>query len=198
MAAHLFKFLKCTSPDSVRYMPLCSLITSIPRKRSNPSNRLSTTRTSTIMGQTCSRPNLILLYPQHFRVLPSAVNTPTSFCLHHRHTGLLTSVCEHPESTRAMHSRLLTNRFIADNFRFFTCSGRRLALMPSHLSVFSWNSNEMCPIPSHQKHHFLWPNFCTLSDPSGCTLVQFLTIRLGPLVADNCAIAWFSKENFCI
>ena len=115
-----------------------SLIASIPRSISNPSNHLSITRTSTITGRVCSSPSLILACWRHFRDLPSAVSTPT-FCLHWRHTTLLTSVYEHPESARAMHSRLSTTTFTTSNCWFFTCSGRRLALMPSLLWCFPGN-----------------------------------------------------------
>ena len=133
MVAHLFGFPKCASPDLVRYMPPSSLITSIPRSRLNPTNHPSMTWTSTITGRACSRSSFILPYPWHLRVLPLAVNAPTSSCLHCQHTALLTSVCEHPESTRAVHSCPLTSTFTTDDCRFFPCSEIRLVLMPSPL-----------------------------------------------------------------
>ena len=130
------------SPSSCRYISLamCSLITSIPSSRSSLSNRPSTIRTSTITGQACSRPSLILLYPWHFRVLLSVVSIPTSFSLHRQHMALLTSICEHPESTRAVHSHLLTSTFTTAiaGFSLAWQEGWRWRLLPFGVSLARW------------------------------------------------------------
>ena len=130
------------------------------------------TRTLTITGRAGSRPSLILPYPQHFRVLPTVVSTPTSFCLHRQHTALLTSVCEDPESTRAKHSRLSTSTFTTGNsFSLSWEVGWCWRLLPL---VFPWHSDEMCPILLHRKHCCSRLNFHATSDPSSRTVFHHM------------------------
>ena len=114
-----------------------------------------------------TRSSLILLYPWHFRVLLLAVSTPTS-CVYRWHTALLTSVCEHPESTRAMHSRLSISTFTTGNCRFFTCSERRLALAltPSPLQCFTGTLMK-------------WAQFRCIKNTVVCS--QISVLRLTPL-----------------
>ena len=147
-----------------RWTHLSSLIALILRRRSKLNYHPSTTRTYLTS-------NLILLYPQHFRVLLSAGSTPTSFCLQKQHTTLLTSVCEHPEPTRAVYFCPSTNTFMVDNFLGFTCL-RRLALTSPPLGHLPWHSDVMCPSPLHVFHTQL----CNLSE-SPC--IQSFTIWLG-------------------
>ena len=91
-------------------------------------SRQSTTRTSAFTDWTCLTPYLILSYPWHFRVLLSAVSTPTAYCLQKWHTTLLTGIYKHPESIRAVHSHLSTNTGGGGIFLVFTYLGRRLVL----------------------------------------------------------------------
>ena len=191
MVAHLFRFPKHTSPDLVRWTPLNSLIASIPRSRTNPSICPSTTRTSTITGQAHSRPNLIL--GTHGT---SAVSTLTS-SLHWQHTTLLTSICEHPKSTRTMHSHLLTSTFTNRQYPVFHLLEKKAGADAFSPLAFPWHSDKTCLILLHRKHHCSRTNFHSLSDPSGCT-VSCHMVRPKALVTDNYVTALYSKGNFCM
>ena len=106
IAAYLFMFPKRTSPDSVRCTASSHLIASIPRRRSNPSNRPSTT--STIRERSCSRPNLILPYPRLILPHPSASNSDTGFC-----PPASVSIMNLPEPCTVVHWQTLSQKAIS-------------------------------------------------------------------------------------
>ena len=169
MAVHLFRFPKRASPNSFRWIPPSSLIASIQRKRSNPSNQPSTTWTSIIMGWTCLRPNLILPNPRYFRVL---LPLPVTHGFAHQHlwaseiyqSHALSSINEHFYSRQFPVFHLLRKKADADAFSPF---GVALVLWWNVPNSIASNIPFFVAKPLHSVWN-LWVFF-----------IQFLAIWLG-------------------
>ena len=166
---------KCTSYELVMCTSLSSLMMSIPSRRSNPRSFPSIIRASTCTGSAIRMSSLILPHPWHFRVLPSAINNfafvllPTAaYILVHQclwaarvHYGcVFMSIYRHFDGRQCHVLYLL---------------GRAIGIDIHSSELFSWHSDEMCPILLHRKHHISQSNLhVQLIVFSNKTCLQFL------------------------
>ena len=112
-------------------MSPAALMVSFLSMELNPNNHLIMTRVSTCASSVLSILNWTQLCPQHFSLFLSTVNILISPGFQEWHMNLLTSVCVHPVSTKAVHFLIFTSMSVIGSASFFVSLESKLMLMTS-------------------------------------------------------------------